>query len=120
MALLTTTTTTAHGTVLPAAEAVSASDTFANANGRTLIEVNNGNASPITVTFVTAGTYNVTSAVNYAVADDAQTVTNGTSKVFGPFNIGLMNAGGVSSGVITVTFSATGSVTARVIDLGSA
>jgi hypothetical protein len=120
VALLTTTTTTAHGTVLPAATAVSASDTFANANGRTLIEVTNGGGSPTTVTFVTDGTYNITSTVTYPVADDAQTVTNGTSKVFGPFNISLLNAGAVSTGVITVTFSPTTSVTARVIELGAA
>ena len=125
MALLTTTTTTAHGTVLPAAQAVSSSDTFANTTGRTLIEITNGGASPITVTFTTDGTYPVGldssgAAVTYPVADDAQTVTNGTSKVFGPFNIGLLNAGAVSTGVVTVAFSATTSVTARVIQLGSA
>ena len=120
MALYTSTTSTAHGVVLPAAQAVSSSDTFANANGRTLIEVNNGGGSSITVTFVTNGTYNVTPTVTYDVADDAQTVANGASKVFGPFNVQLMNAGGVSTGVVTVNYSATTSVTARVIELGSA
>lgn len=115
MALLTSTSSTAHGTVLPAAQAVSASDTFANTNGRTVIEVTNGGGSPITVTFVPSGTYNITAAVTYTVASDAQTVTNATSKVFGPFNTLLFG-----TGTITVNFSATTSVTARVIELGLA
>lgn len=117
MALLTSTASTAHGTVLPAAQAVSASDTFANANGRTLIEVNNGSGSSVTVTFVTSGTYPVSSTVTYDVADDAQTVAAGVSKVFGPFNKTLLNGG---SDLITVTFSATTTITARVIELGNA
>jgi hypothetical protein len=117
MALLTSTTSTAHGTVLPAAQAVSASDTFSNANGRTLIEVNNGSGSTVTVTLVTFGTYPVSSAVTYDVADDAQTVAAGVSKVFGPFNKALMNG---ATDLITVTFSATTSITARVIELGTA
>jgi len=120
MALLTSTTSTAHGTVLPAAQAVSTSDTFANTNGRTLIEINNGAASPITVTFVTDGNYITPTGASYPVADDAITVTNGTSKVFGPFDIKLLNVGGVPSGVITVNFSSAATVTARVIELGSA
>lgn len=114
MALLTSTTSTAHGIVLPAAQAVSASDTFANA-GRTLLEVNNGGGSPITATFITSGVFTVTSGVSYPVEDDAQTVTNGTSKVFGPFNTLAF-----PTSPITVTFSGTTSVTARVIELGTA
>jgi hypothetical protein len=117
VALLTTTTTTAHGVVLPAAQAVSASDTFANASARTLLEVNNGGGSPITVTFVTFGTVGAGGAVTYDIADDAQTVTNGTSKVFGPFKKSVLNN---ASDLITVNFSATTSVTARVIQLGTA
>ena len=120
MALLTSTTSTAHGTVLPAAQSVSASDTFANVNGRTLIEITNGGGSPTTVTFTVVGTYPVSPTVTYPVSNDAQSVTNGGSKVFGPFNIQLMNAGSVSTGVITVVCSPTTSVTARVIELGAA
>jgi hypothetical protein len=110
MAALTVTSSTAHGTVLPAAQAVSASDTFVN-NGRTLIEVNNGGGSSTTVTFVTSGVYGL-GTISYDVADDAQTVTNGTSKVFGPFDTTLLGT------TVTVTFSPTTSVTARVIALG--
>jgi len=113
MALLTSTTTTGHGITLPAAQAVSASDTFTNTNGRTILEVTNGGGSPTTVTFVTSGTYAVRT-ITYDVADDAQTVTNGTSKVFGPFDTTLLGT------TITVTFSPTTSVTARVIELGLA
>lgn len=115
MALLTSTTSTAHGTVLPAAQAVSASDTFANTNGRTLIEVTNGSGGSLTVTFVPVGTYNISSTVTYTVTSDAQTVSTGASKVFGPFNTTLFG-----TGTITVNFSATTSVTARVIELGAA
>ena len=114
MALLTNTTSTAHGVVLPAPQAVSASDTFVNTNRRTLIEVTNGGGSPITATFVTSGVYPISSTVTYDVADDAQTVTNGTSKVFGPFDTSLLGT------TVTVQFSGTTSVTARVITLGDA
>jgi hypothetical protein len=114
VALLTLTTTTAHGVVLPAAQAVSSSDTFTNTNGNTMLEVTNGGGSPITVTFVTSGVYPITSAVTYDIADDAQTVTNGTSKIFGPFDRTVLGT------TVTVNFSATASVTARAIEKGSA
>ena len=114
MALLTSTSSTAHGTVLPAAQAVSASDTFTNTNGRTMLEVNNGGGGTCTVTFTAVGTYSVASGVTYAVAPDAQTVAAGASKVFGPFNTTLLGT------TVTVTFSPTTSVTARVIEMGLA
>jgi hypothetical protein len=112
-------TTTAHGTVLAAAAAVDAvnGNQFANPTGRAIIEITNGAGSPITVTFTTFSSWNVSPTVTYAVADDAQTVTNGTSKVFGPFNTQLMNDTG---GNVLVDWSSGTSVTARVIELGSA
>lgn len=117
MALLTPTTSTAHGTVLPAATAVSASDTFANPNGRTIIIVDNGGGSPTTATIVTAGVHLVSSSVSYPIADDPITVTNGTRKVIGPFDMTAVNG---ASNLITITFSPTTSVTATVIELGQA
>jgi hypothetical protein len=115
VALLTTNTSTAHGASLAAAQAVSASDTFANTNGRTMLEVTNGSGGSLTVTFVVPGTWPVTSGVTYAVSNDAQTIANGAGKLFGPFNTTLFG-----TGTITVNFSATSSVTARVIEMGAA
>lgn len=117
MALLTPTTSTAHGTVLPAATAVSASDTFANPNGRTVLIVDNGGGSPTTVTIVTSGVHYVSTSVSYPIADDAITVTNGTRKVIGPFDKSAVNG---ANDIITVTFSPTTSVTATVLELGQA
>ena len=118
MAALTATTSTAHGTVLPTAAAVSSSDTFPNPNGRAIVIVTNGSASPITVTFVTSGVHYVTTSVSYPIADDAITVTNGTRKVIGPFDKTVLND--IATGLITMTFSATTGVTADVIEIGQA
>jgi hypothetical protein len=113
MAALTVTATTAAGTVLPAASAADvAGDTFAN-TGRELIEINNADASSKTVTFTTTGTYNI-GAVQYAIADLAVVVSNGTSKVCGPFDTSLF------SSTVTIAYSAVTSVTVRVISLGLA
>ena len=117
MALLTKTTSTAHGIALPAAQQVSSSDTFNNANGKTMIEINNAAGAPITATFVTTGTANVSSTVTYPIADDPVVVTNGTSMLVGPFKKSFLND---ANDLVTVTFSSTTSVTARVIELGQA
>lgn len=115
---LTPVTSTAHGTVLSAAVAVDQpnGNQFANPTGRAIIEITNGSGSNINVTFTPTGTYTITSGVTYTVAPDVQVVQNGTSKVFGPFNMNLMN----SSGNVLVDFSSGTSVTARVIEMGAA
>jgi hypothetical protein len=113
---LTVTTTAAAGTVLPAAAAVDQANgnQFTN-TGRELIEITNGAGSPVTVTFTTNGVYSVGS-VQYPIADLAVTVTNGTSKVCGPFDKVLFNDG---SNNVDVDYSSGTSITARVISLGA-
>ena len=118
----TPTAVTAHGTVLAAPAAVDAANgnSFTNPTGRALIEITNGAGAPITVTFTTSANYTVTggtTSVTYAVADDAQTVTNGTTKVFGPFDRTRSNDG---SGNVLVDYSSGTTITARVLELGLA
>lgn len=109
-------TTAAAGTVLPAAGAVDAGsgNSFVN-SGREVVIVTNGAASPINVTFVTQGTYSVGTAV-YAIADLVVAVTNGTSKVCGPFDKTLFNDG---TGLCQITWSSGTTITANVISMGA-
>lgn len=102
------------GTVLSAAAAVDAANgnQFAN-TGREIIEVTNGAVSSITVTIITNGVHTA-GGVNYAIADLTPTVTNGTSKVFGPFDTSLFND---SSGNVLIDWSSGTSITARVISV---
>src|SRR5215831_17632442 len=111
------TTTAAAGTTLPAAVAVDQpnGNQFTN-TGRELIEITNGAASNINVTFITNGVYSVGS-VQYPIADLVVLVVNATTKVCGPFDKVLFNDG---SGNVDVDYSSGTSITARVISLGSA
>lgn len=113
----TVTTATFGGTVLPAAGAVDAANgnSIANPSGRVAIEVTNGAGAPITVTVVTNGNYNTAAGV-HPIADDAITVTNGTSKIIGPWDTTLYNDG---SGNVLIDWSSGTTITARVIALGS-
>lgn len=106
---LTVTTSAPAGTVLPALAAVDGANgnTFTN-TGREVIEIANGAGAPITATFVTTLTYQ-----GYAIADLAVSITNGTSKTVGPFDVALFGD------VVTVTWSSGTTVTARVTKLGS-
>lgn len=113
---------TAHGTVLAASVAVDQpnGNSFPNPSGRALIEITNAAGSPITVTFTTSANYitmNGATQVTDAVADNAQTVTNATSKIFGPFDRNLYND---ASGNVLVDYSSGTSITARVIEPGTA
>jgi hypothetical protein len=116
--VLTVTTSAAAGTVLPAASAVDASNgnSVDNSTGRVLVNVINGAASPITVTFVTQGVYTV-SGVNYAIADLAVTVTNGTTRTCGPFDKTLFND---ANSLLQITWSSGTTITAQAICLGAA
>lgn len=111
-------TTAAAGVVQAAAAAVDQpnGNQFANPTGRAVMEITNGAGSPITATFTTNGVYTV-GAVQYAVADLVVTVTNGTSKICGPFDKTLFNDG---TGNVLVDWSSGTTVTARVIELGTA
>lgn len=113
----TVTSIVAAGTVLPASGAVDAGNgnSFVN-DGRTIIEVTNGAAAPINVTFTTNGVYNVGS-VAYAVADPVIAVVNATSKVFGPFDKLLYND--TATGTVFVDWSSGTTITARVLSLAA-
>lgn len=107
MALLTVQNSSITGFV-PTYSAVSSSDTFAN-DGRTILYVKNGGASPDVV--------NIDSQVacnQGADHDGGSSVTNATEKCFGPFEQTRFNT---AAGVVTVTHSFTTSVTCAVIRL---
>jgi hypothetical protein len=107
------TTTAATGTVLPVLGAPDVTgNTFVN-TGREWIEIANGSATPLTATIVTSGTYSV-GTVSYAIADNVVVVANATSKICGPFDVGLYGS------VVTITWSSITTITARVCSLGAA
>jgi hypothetical protein len=70
----------------------------------TFVRVNNGGASPITITFVTPG-----SVSGNPIADGGGPITNAQSRLFGPFP-GDLFADPVT-GLVTVTYTAVTSVT---------
>ncbi len=116
---LTPINSTAPGTVLTAGAAVDNTNgnKFANPTGRAIIEVTNGGAGSINVTFTTQANYNIvgtTGTITYTVQDPLIAVANAVSKVFGPFDKSLYND--ANSNVI-VNFSGGTSVTARVIEV---
>lgn len=110
---LTVTTSAKTGTTQPALAAVDAvnGNSFVN-TGREIIEIANGAGAPITVTFVTTLTYQ-----GYAIADQTVTVTNGTTKICGPFDTALFND--ATDNTIGVDYSSGTTITARVTKLGS-
>lgn len=112
---MTVTTSTPGGAVLPALGAVDAvnGNTFPN-TGRESIEVANGAGAPITVTFTTTSSYTTAGGTAFPVADHVVTVTNGTSKIIGPFEIGAF------SSTVTIAWSSGTTITARVVSLGAA
>lgn len=117
----TVTTAAFGGTVLPAAGAVDAANGNSIANtgttaGRVVIEVTNGAGAPINVTVTTNGNYNTVGGA-HAVADEVIAVTNGTSKVIGPWEPTLYND---SSGNVLIDWSSGTTITARCVALGSA
>lgn len=87
----------------PTANAVAASDTFAN-DGNTTIRVANGSGSSITVAVVSTATLG-----GLAVADVSVSVANGATRVIGPFNPEVF------SRTCTVTYTGTTSVTAECV-----
>jgi hypothetical protein len=113
MAALTVQTVLETG-VVPTAQAVSASDTFANPDGDVIIEVTNGSGGTLTVGIAAAAGADlvVPGRGTMEKADGGGTLTNGQVKAFGPFPPAGFNN---SSGNVTVTFSATTSVTCKVL-----
>lgn len=70
----------------------------------TFVRVNNGGASPITVTFATPGTFG-----GNAIGDGGGSVANATSRMFGPFPPELY--ADPTTGLVIVTYSGVTSVT---------
>lgn len=94
--------------VVPTANAVAASDTFIN-DGNTFLIVDNGSGGSITVTITTTKTVE-----GLALADQVVTIANGAEKAIGPFPKDVYND---SSGLVTVGYSGTTSVTAKCLRL---
>lgn len=69
-----------------------------------LVRVNNGGGSPITVTFATPGTI-----AGLAIADGGGSVTNGQSRLFGPFPAEIY--ADPTTGLVVVTYSGVTTVT---------
>lgn len=112
---LAVTTSSKDGATLAAATAVDGTNGNAFVNtGRETIEITNGGVSPINVTFITTLTY-----AGFGIADNVIAITNGTTKVCGPFDTALYNGSDPAANSIGFTFSSATSVTARVIKLGS-
>lgn len=109
MALLTATSVTSTATTVTAA-AVTGPDTISSSDIGTngaLLQILNGGASPITVTISDPGT----TAVGNAGTTAAQSVPNGSDRWF-RLSPGHVNP---ATGVATVTYSGTGSVTYKLI-----
>lgn len=116
----TVTTAAFGGTVLPAAAAVDAPNGNSIANtgttaGRVVIEITNGAAASINATVTTSGNYNTTGGA-HAVADEIIAITNGTSKIIGPWDPTLYND---ASGNVLIDWSSGTTITARCIALGA-
>lgn len=91
--------------VAPVSHAAAAGDSFSN-NGKTMVRVTNGGGSPITVTFDDPN-----SSLAGATAfnpDVGVTVTNGQSRIIGPFVPARFND---TNGRVQLAWSATTSVT---------
>lgn len=106
MALITPVQTSIAGAVATPA-AVTSSDTF-KPGDRLALFVNNGSASSINVTITVPGN------TKYGQANPAVVVAvpATSAKVIGPFPADLANP---TTGVVTVAYSATATVTARLI-----
>lgn len=114
MAALTVQSPVSNSATLLTANAVSASDTFAN-DGATYLFVKNAHASTSTTVGISpASSSAVVAGRGYMTAPTiSQAVAAGTSYVFGPFAPDLYN----TSGSVTVTFSSTSSVTATPVTM---
>lgn len=111
-------TSAAAGALLAAPASVDAvnGNQFTNPTGRAIIEVTNGSGGSITATFATNGVYTVGS-VQYDIADLVVTIAASTTRVYGPFDKTLFNDG---AGNVDVDWSSGTTVTARVIEVGTA
>jgi hypothetical protein len=109
MATLTTQSVTRAGLAQTFAAAAGGGDSF-TPDKDTWIEVVNGGGSPITVTIVTPGT-----SYGLALADAGGSVTNGTTRKFGPFPAEAF--ADPTDGLADITYSGVTSVTVGVFKL---
>ena len=83
-------------------------DDFMN-TGRQYVEIVNGDASPVDVTFVTPGTVD-----GLAVADHVVSVPASSTKKVGPFPTSVYNA---SDGLLSITYASVTSLTVGVFQI---
>ena len=95
-------------TTLANAATASDGDKFPN-NGKTFLIVTNGAGAPITVTVETPRTID-----DLDVAEYTNSVTNGTTEIFGPFPTDTFNQ---SDGTVQVTWSSATSITFEAFSL---
>lgn len=112
MATLTTQTVTRAGSVITPVTAAGGGDAMACGSGM-MLEVVNGGGSPITVTLnvPAARTYEP----NVAITSPAVSVTNGTTKWFGPIDAQTFTD--PTTGLCTITYSGVTSVTVAAVQL---
>lgn len=108
MATLTLGTTAKTGYTLSATSAAGGGDVANNANGDTLIYVNNGSGSPITVTITAQNTAPKSSLGTLTIVDLDVTVAAGAERILGPFNPTIWNN---SSNQLEIGYSSATSVT---------
>ena len=105
MALLVVGTIDQDGAVNNLVAAGVGGDTFPN-TGREFFEVDNADASPITVIIATPGT-----VAGLAIVDGGGSVTNGTRVRFGPFQTSIYGS------TISVTYSSVTAITVEAVQL---
>lgn len=112
MALLTAQTVVKAG-ITPTYSAVNATDTIAPVRGASLfLHVKNANASACTVTLVDNG---LTAAGSAATNPTVTVPANTGDKMIGPLPVAAMAS--LSTGLLSVTYSVTSSVTAALISV---
>src|SRR5207244_332394 len=112
MATLTTQVINRAGAVITPVAAAGGGDAMEVGSGM-MLEVVNGGGSPITVTLniPAARTYEP----NVAITSPAVSVTNGTTKWFGPIDAATF--ADTTTGLLTITYSAVTSVTVAAVKL---
>lgn len=103
----------ATGLLLSGAAASAGGDTISNQDGKALLWVNNGGGSPITLTVTVQNASQFTASGSPVTATSiAYTITNGTSRMLGPWDPSIYNDGNQN---IAITYSAVTSVTVLAI-----
>jgi len=110
MATLTVATISRSGVDVSGAAASSGGDEFPN-TGREFLKITNGGGSPITVTL------DIKTVVDddLSVTDPTVSISNGVTKVIGPFPPGIYND--PDTGRAKVTYSSVTSVTVKALKL---